>query len=165
MTYAYYRDVYRGADVPETQFSTWVLRAEERLSADTCGHSDGVLLTALTTEQGGTAWSPDVVQTVQAVVGGGTKAVKFGTVENVSAAGMAGNTSVLSELVRRAVCAVADILYRTHEEESARGPLVRETVGGWSRSYTACDTRAAARQVRAAETLYLGSTGLLYRGR
>lgn len=128
VSYEYYRDAYRGEQVPEEAFGIWVMRAQERVSADTCGRSDGILLAALALEQTG------------------------------------GAVSKLGEQVRRAVCAVTDLLYRTHDEERKRGVLASETVGGWSRSYAARDAKAAARQVRAAQLIYLGGTGLLYRG-
>ena len=61
--------------------------------------------------------------------------------------------------VKDACCAVADVLQRCENG----GELASETVGKWSRSY-ATQNRTPAQNIRSAVLLYLGDTGLMYRG-
>lgn len=66
----------------------------------------------------------------------------------------------LLERCRMALCAVAEE-YKA-ERESGGNTVVSESVGAWSRSYAQIGSRAQKR--RDAAWLWLGSTGLMYRG-
>ncbi len=62
--------------------------------------------------------------------------------------------------VKNAVCAVAEILhaYKSHEG------LQSENVDGYSKTFAASDDKKLNRDIADAIVLYLGMTGLLYRG-
>lgn len=62
------------------------------------------------------------------------------------------------ESIKDACCAVSEELHR--DEHPA---LTSQTVGSWSQTYAADNIARETRLYRAAE-LYLGNTGLLYRG-
>lgn len=62
------------------------------------------------------------------------------------------------QCVKDACCAVADALY---QEENPR--VTSETVQSWSKTYETAQTAPLEGACRAA-TMYLGMTGLLYRG-
>lgn len=66
----------------------------------------------------------------------------------------------LLERCRMALCAVAEE-YKT-EQEHAGGVVASETVGSWSRTYTQAGNPASRR--RDAAWMWLGNTGLMYRG-
>lgn len=66
----------------------------------------------------------------------------------------------LLERCRMALCAVAEE-YKT-EQEHAGGVVASETVGSWSRTYTQVGNPASRRQDAA--WMWLGNTGLMYRG-
>ena len=76
---------------------------------------------------------------------------------------MGGITDV-TDAVKNAVCAVAEIICRqTHDEESV---IASESVGNHSRNYTKTaktESEREAEKYRKA-SLYLSRTGLLYRG-
>lgn len=59
-----------------------------------------------------------------------------------------------------ALCAVAEE-YKS-EREHAGGVVASETVGSWSRTYTQAGSPAGRR--RDAAWMWLGNTGLMYRG-
>ena len=61
---------------------------------------------------------------------------------------------------QKCVCAIAEILYT---ESISGGALKRESVGSWSRNYF--EGASLRRKIRNAEEVYLGLSGLLYRGR
>ena len=66
----------------------------------------------------------------------------------------------LLERCRMALCAVAEE-YKS-EREHAGGVVASETVGSWSRTYTGGGSPAGRR--RDAAWMWLGNTGLMYRG-
>ena len=66
----------------------------------------------------------------------------------------------LLERCRMALCAVAED-YKS-EREHAGGVVASETVGSWSRTYTQAGSPAGRR--RDAAWMWLGNTGLMYRG-
>lgn len=66
----------------------------------------------------------------------------------------------LLERCRMALCAVAEE-YKS-EREHAGGVVASETVGSWSRTYTQAGSPAGRR--RDAAWMWLGNTGLMYRG-
>ena len=68
-----------------------------------------------------------------------------------------------SESVRLAICAVAEIVYRA--KNLVRTGIVKETVGSWSKTYASQTQAAVKTEISAAEVLYLGHTGMLYKGR
>ncbi|MEG1011745.1 MAG: hypothetical protein RR215_01880 [Ruthenibacterium sp.] len=79
-------------------------------------------------------------------------------------AGTAVTDAAQTDAVRRAVCAVAELLYAAQLRKAQGGVLTGETVGSWSRRYAPVSDKEHARQICAAEALYLGGTNLLYRG-
>lgn len=66
----------------------------------------------------------------------------------------------LLERCKMALCAIAEAYQAERRHEG--GVLASESVGSWSRSYTQTGTPAGRR--RDAAWLWLGNTGLLYRG-
>lgn len=66
----------------------------------------------------------------------------------------------LLERCRMALCAVAEV-YKTEREHDG-GVVASETVGSWSRTYTQAGSPASRR--RDAAWMWLGNTGLMYRG-
>lgn len=68
-----------------------------------------------------------------------------------------------AQAVRLTLCALAELCWRTHEGGPNGTPIVKESVGGWSREYA--PTPAPRVAVLTIEARYLGDTGLLYRGR
>lgn len=57
-----------------------------------------------------------------------------------------------------------EALLRALDETERKGRLTAETVGGWSRSWSAPENGSGARQIRSCLNRCLGHTGLLYRG-
>ena len=68
--------------------------------------------------------------------------------------------SELLERCQMALCAVAEE-YKAEREEGA-GVVASESVGSWSRTYA--QTASPAQKRRDAAWMWLGNTGLLYRG-
>ena len=66
----------------------------------------------------------------------------------------------LLERCQMALCAVAEE-YKAEREEGA-GVVASESVGSWSRTYA--QTASPAQKRRDAAWMWLGNTGLLYRG-
>lgn len=64
------------------------------------------------------------------------------------------------ERCQMALCAVAEE-YKAEREEGA-GVVASESVGSWSRTYA--QTASPAQKRRDAAWMWLGNTGLLYRG-
>ncbi len=63
--------------------------------------------------------------------------------------------------LKMATCAVADVLYKL---DTAGGIVESEKVGSFSRTMKVPANDSEDKRVRAAATLYLGRTGLMYRG-
>lgn len=61
--------------------------------------------------------------------------------------------------VNAACCAVAEVLYQTAYTQEVSS----ETVGKWTRTYTA-NGKTKTQRIREAVKVYLDGTGLLYRG-
>lgn len=75
-----------------------------------------------------------------------------------------GNIKEVSDAVRNATCAVAEIIWKQAQDETAT--VSSESVGNHSRSYTVTKKTTAEREgekFRKA-ALFLSRTGLLYRG-
>lgn len=81
-------------------------------------------------------------------------AVTFGRAEDVTDAD-------LLDKIKMAVCAAADLLL---SQEKNGGVIQSETVGSHSVSYAQAQQRSAEAQLTQAVKLWLGQTGLMYRG-
>lgn len=68
-----------------------------------------------------------------------------------------------SESVRLAICAVSEIVFRA--KNLVQSGVVKETVGAWSKTYDTPSQSALKCEISATEGLYLGHTGMLYKGR
>lgn len=79
-----------------------------------------------------------------------------------------GRINEITPAVQLACCAAADELYSDASARAkAASGVSSESVDGYSVSYRAYDTeaeKAAEKKVNAAIKLYLGSTGLMFRG-
>ncbi|MGN0610057.1 MAG: DnaT-like ssDNA-binding protein [Oscillospiraceae bacterium] len=79
-----------------------------------------------------------------------------------------GRIDEITPAVRMACCAAADELYSDASARAkAAGGVSSESVDGYSVSYRAYNTeseKAAKKRVNAAIKLYLGGTGLMFRG-
>lgn len=75
-----------------------------------------------------------------------------------------GRANPEDEQVKKAICAVAEVIYKQCQDESA--VVSSESVGNHSKSYTKQAKSVADREAEKARkaSLYLSCTGLLYRG-
>lgn len=73
--------------------------------------------------------------------------------------------SNVTEAVKNACCAVAEVYYSGDISQRAASGITSEKVDDYSVSYSAAENSdAQAERLRSAAGLWLGSTGLLYRG-
>jgi len=73
--------------------------------------------------------------------------------------------SNVTEAVKNACCAVAEVYYSGSVSPRAASGITSEKVGNHSVSYSAAENISTqAKRLRSAVKLWLGSTGLLYRG-
>lgn len=75
-----------------------------------------------------------------------------------------GKVTEATEAVKKAVCAVAEVIYNQEKDEDAT--VSSESVGNHSRAYTKQTRSLSEREAEKARKarLYLSRTGLLYRG-
>ena len=73
--------------------------------------------------------------------------------------------SDVSDNVKNACCALAEVYYSGSISPRAASGVTSEKVGNYSVSYAAAEnTGTQSKRLRSAVRLWLGSTGLLYRG-
>ncbi len=73
--------------------------------------------------------------------------------------------SNVTEAVKNACCAAAEVYYSGSVSPRAASGITSEKVGNHSVSYSAAENISTqAKRLRSAVKLWLGSTGLLYRG-
>lgn len=70
------------------------------------------------------------------------------------------SSDAVSDKVKMATCAIADLYYK----DEKGGELASETVGSYSRSFNKAKPKTLEVKLWTEAVMYLGNTGLLYRG-